>query len=260
MNNFSSPFEKILRLFGRSYQKGQSFLAIFEQKAWAIAHAFWSILGQFSHIPEKILKYLEGAVQKGQSFLAIFEQKPWAIAHAFWSRFWPKMNNFSSPFDKNTEIFGRSFQNQSFLAIFEQKPWAIAHAFCSKMAKNEQFFIPEKKLGFWKEVWKGPKIHQNHGLKPTPFAQKWTIFHPWEKTQILEGGVKRAQNPSKPWAIAHAFCSKNGQKPTVFESLINYSYFSRRCENDPKSIKTMGYSPWLFAQEMAKIELFLKAW
>ena len=47
------------------------------------------------------------------------------------------------------------------------------------------------------------------------------------------------QNRSKPWAIAFAFCSKT-PKIDDFAPFINNSCFKKRCENDPKSIKTMG--------------------
>ena len=51
-------------------------LAIFEQKAWAIAHGFnrfWVIFAPF-------FKFM---IFVTPSKLAIFEQKAWAIAHGF---------------------------------------------------------------------------------------------------------------------------------------------------------------------------------
>ena len=100
------------------------------------------------------------------------------------------------------------------------KPWAIAYAFCSKMAKNDSFWKGEKWFIFFLKVWKWPKIDQNHGLSPMLFAQKWP-------------------------------------KMTVFERVRNYSYFSKRCENDPKSIKTMGYSPCFFLKNANISSIFL---
>ena len=69
------------------------------------------------------------------------------------------------------------------------------------------------------------------------FAQTWPNFIDFEKLI-----TKLTQNRSKTWAIPMLFAPKC-PKLTVFESFVNCSYFSKRCENDPKSIKTMGYSP-----------------
>ena len=80
---------------------------------------------------------------------------------------------------------------------------------------------------------------------PMLFAQKWpemTVFESFINYSHFPKGVKMAQNRSKPWAIPMLFAPK-WPKMTVFESYINYSHFSKRCENGPKSIKTMGYSP-----------------
>ena len=141
--------------------KTSSFLAIFEQKAWAIAHGFdgfWVIFTPFG----KIMNYLSNfqkqfifghfwaksmgyspwfwwilghfhtfwknnelfiKLSKTSSFLAIFEQKAWAIAHGF-DGFWV----IFTPFGKIWIIY-QAFKNVSFLAIFEQKAWAIAHGF-----------------------------------------------------------------------------------------------------------------------------------
>ena len=75
-------------------------MADFEQKAWAIAHAFehggfWQVLEiapnslKRLQIPSKIILtpcgtcYVDlGLIRKGRKF-PLFEQKAWAIAHAF---------------------------------------------------------------------------------------------------------------------------------------------------------------------------------
>ena len=66
-------------------------LAIFEQKAWAIAHGFnrfWVIFTPF-------LKFM---IFVTPSELAIFEQKAWAIAHGF-VRFWVIFTPFLKIYD-----------------------------------------------------------------------------------------------------------------------------------------------------------------
>ena len=85
------------------------------------------------------------------------------------------------------------------------------------------------------------------------FAQKWpemTVFESVINYSHFPKGVKMAQNRSKPWAIPMLFAQK---WPNLMDIVffINNSYFFKRCENDPKSIKTMGYRP-CFLSEMSK--------
>ena len=108
-------------------------------------------------------------------------------------------------------VFERVWNSSDFFKRCENDPKSIktmgySPCFLLRNGQKWAFLKGVKFFRFFQKVWKWPKIDQNHGLYPLLFAQKWP-------------------------------------KMRVFERVWNSSLFLKRCENDPKWIKTMGYSP-----------------
>ena len=136
--------------------------------------------------------------------------------------------------------------------------------FAQKWPKMTGFERVRNNSYFSKRCENDPKSIKTMGYSPCFLlknGQKWLVLKGWEIIHIFPKGVKMTQNRSKPWAIAHAFCSKMAKNDSGFERpLRNNSYFSKRCENDPKSIKTMGYSPCFLLKNGQKWLVFERLW
>ena len=132
-------------------------------------------------------------------------------------------------FSKAWEIF-RIFPKGVKMTQNRSKPWAIAHAFLLKNGQNWQFSRPEKYFLLFQKVWKWPKIDQTMGYSPCFLlknGQNWQFSKAWEIFRIFPKGVKITQNRSKPWAIAHAFCSKMAKIDSFWRPEKYFLFFQK---------------------------------
>ena len=132
-------------------------------------------------------------------------------------------------FSKASEIF-RIFPKGVKMTQNRSKPWAIAHAFCSKMAKIDSFRRPEKYFVFLQKYENDPKSIKTMGYSPCFLlknGQNWQFFKASEILPIFPKGVKMTQNRSKPWAIAHAFCSKMAKIDSFRRPEKYFLYFQK---------------------------------
>ena len=121
---------------------------------------------------------------------------------------------------------------------------------------------------------------QNHGLQPRLFAQRRPIFDPCEFTRnqhkgsrkqlemILEGcrmrfrefgAISRTyQNPpcSKPWAIAHAFCSKTANFRPLRIHPKSTQRIAQIVRNDFRRVQDAFQRVWRDFQDLPKSAMF----
>ena len=190
--------------------------------------------------------------------------EPWAIAHALgWKM--AKIDNFRRILQIFHQLCKRCENSPKSIETMGYSP-----CFWFKNGQNHDSF--RRILQILRNFAKGVKIHpksiKTMGYSPCFLlknAQFWQDFtKSSEIFRIFPKGVKIPQNRSKPWAIAHAFCSKIPNFDRFYKILRNISYFSKRFENSPKSIETMGYSPCFllknaqFWQDFRKPQKFIQ--
>ena len=229
-------FSHLLEKYEIIYEafKNRSFLAIFEQKAWAIAHGFdrfwvfftpfgnyeiflskmskmghfwaksmgyspwfWWILGVFHTFWEKYELFIK---LSKMSKWVIFEQKAWAIAHGF-DRFWV----FFTPFGKIWKIY--SFKNVK-MGHFWAKSMGYSPWFWWILGHFHTFWKNMKFIKLSKTVIFGHFWAKSMGYSPW-FWWILGVFHTFWKNmklfQKFQKWVIFGHFEQKAWAIAHGF-------------------------------------------------------
>ena len=261
----------------------KKFWAIFEQKAWAIAHGFdgfWVFFTPFGKI------WIIYECLSKMSKLAIFEQKAWAIAHGF-DRFWVIFTPFG-----NYEIFSKMSKMGHFwaksmgyspwfwsiLGVFHTRnleifqKWSILGHFWAKSMGYSPWFwwILGVFHTFWKNMnylWSMVKIQVifgHFGAKSMGYSPWfWSIlgvFHTfWKIMKFFQKCQKWVIFEQKAWAIAHGFdgfwvfFTPFGKYDELFIKLSKHVIFGHFWA------KSMGYSPW-FWWILGVFHTFWKLW